>query len=60
LSLTIHDNTNMSKPTENHSLSKPRSAKLIIKILLGIGVLGLVGFMCALIAMLTHYNLFKG
>ncbi len=44
-----------NKPSETES----KTVKTIIKILFGIGVLGLIGFMTAFIAMLTHYSLFK-
>lgn len=49
----------MDKVTNKSPKNETKTVKIIIKILFGIGVLGLIGFMTAFIAMLTHYNLFK-
>ena len=49
----------MTKITGNSRTKESKAVKIIIKILLIMGALGLIGFMIAFVSMLTHYNLFK-
>jgi len=45
--------------THNAQQNKNQRHGKLIKFLFIIGSIGLAGFICALVAMITHYNLFS-